>query len=87
VLNHYDLGLYVESCLKSFEISELPGLWDLKYRNLITSVIFLYLCSYNLVSSVTMYSRSGSPLDGGTRIGAFVRSALSPSITSWASGV
>ena len=53
MLNHYDLGLYVESSLKSFVISGLPGLWELKYRNLITSVIFLYLRSYNLVGSVT----------------------------------
>jgi hypothetical protein len=43
VLNHYDLGLYVKSCLKSFEISGLPGLWELKYRNLITSVIVFIL--------------------------------------------
>ena len=35
VLNHYDLGLYVESWLKSFVIFGLPGLWKLKYRNLI----------------------------------------------------
>jgi hypothetical protein len=53
VLNHYDLGLYVESCLKSFKISELPDLWDLKYRNLITSVVIFYLRSCNLVGSVT----------------------------------
>ena len=54
MLNHYGLGLYIESCLKSFVISGLPGLWELKYRNLITSVIvFLYLRSYDLVSSVT----------------------------------
>jgi hypothetical protein len=53
VLNHYDLGLYVESCLKSFEIFGLLGLQDLKYRNLITSVIFLCLHSCNLVSFVT----------------------------------
>ena len=39
MLNHYDLGLYVESWLKSFVISGLPGLWELKYRNLIASVI------------------------------------------------
>ena len=39
MLNHYDLGLYVESWLKSFMISGLPGLWELKYRNLIASVI------------------------------------------------
>ena len=32
MLNHYDLGLYVESWLKSFVISGLPGLWELKYR-------------------------------------------------------
>jgi hypothetical protein len=43
VLNHYDLGLYVESCLKSFEISGLPGLWELKYRDLITLVIVFIL--------------------------------------------
>jgi hypothetical protein len=43
VLNHYDLGLYVESCLKSFEISGLPGLWEPKYINLITSVIVFVL--------------------------------------------
>jgi hypothetical protein len=43
VLNHYDLGLYVESCLKSLEISGLLGLWELKYRNLITSVIVFVL--------------------------------------------
>jgi hypothetical protein len=43
VLNQYDLGLYVESCLKSFEIFGLPGLWDLKYSNLITSVIVFVL--------------------------------------------
>jgi hypothetical protein len=53
VLNHYDLGLYVESCLKSFEISGLSGLWELKYKNLITLVIVLYLRSYNLIGSVT----------------------------------
>ena len=54
MLNHYGLGLYVESWLKSFVIFGLPGLWELKYRNLITSVIvFLYLRSYDLVSSVT----------------------------------
>jgi hypothetical protein len=55
VLNHYNLGLYVKSCLKSFEISRLPGLWELKYMNLITSVIVLYLRSYNLVNYVTIY--------------------------------
>ena len=44
MLNHYDLGLYVESWLKSFVISGLPGLWELKYRNLIASVIvFTYV--------------------------------------------
>jgi hypothetical protein len=43
VLNHYDLGLYVESWLKSFKISKLPGLWEPKYRNLITSVIVFVL--------------------------------------------
>ena len=43
VLNHYGLGLYVESWLKSFVISRLPGLWELKYRNLITSVIVFVL--------------------------------------------
>jgi hypothetical protein len=43
VLNRYDLGLYVESCLKSFEIFRLPGLWEPKYRNLITSVIVFVL--------------------------------------------
>ena len=43
VLNHYGLGLYVESWLKSFVISGLPGLWELKYRNLITSVIVFVL--------------------------------------------
>ena len=43
VLNHYDLGLYVESWLKSFVISRLPGLWELKYRNLIASVIVFVL--------------------------------------------
>ena len=43
VLNHYDLGLYVESWLKSFVISGLPGLWELKYRNLIASVIVFVL--------------------------------------------
>jgi hypothetical protein len=53
VLNHYDLGLYFESYLKSFEISGLLGLWEPKYRNLITSVIVLYLRSYDLVGSVT----------------------------------
>ena len=54
MLNHYDLGLYVESWLKSFVISGLPGLWELKYRNLIASVIvFWYLRSYDLVGSVT----------------------------------
>jgi len=42
-LNHYDLGLYVESWLKSFVISGLPGLWELKYRNLIASVIVFVL--------------------------------------------
>jgi hypothetical protein len=31
--------LYVESCLKSFEVFVLPGLWELKYRNLINLVI------------------------------------------------
>jgi hypothetical protein len=43
VLNHYDLSLYVETYLKSFEISGLSGLWELKYRNLITSVIVFVL--------------------------------------------
>jgi hypothetical protein len=43
VLNHYDLGLYVESCLKSFGISRLLGLWESKYRNLITPVIVFVL--------------------------------------------
>ena len=43
VLNHYGLGLYVESWLKSFVISGLPGLWELKYRNLIASVIVFVL--------------------------------------------
>jgi hypothetical protein len=43
VLNHYDLGLYVESCLKSFEISRLLGLQEFKYKNLITSVIVFVL--------------------------------------------
>ena len=54
MLNHYDLGLYVESWLKSFMVSRLPGLWELKYRNLIASVIvFVHLRSYDLVGSVT----------------------------------
>ena len=43
LLNHYGLGLYVESCLKSFVIFGLPGLWELKYINLITSVIVFVL--------------------------------------------
>ena len=43
VLNHYGLGLYAESWLKSFVISGLSGLWELKYRNLITSVIVFVL--------------------------------------------
>ena len=43
LLNHYGLGLYVESWLKSFVISGLPGLWELKYRNLIASVIVFVL--------------------------------------------
>ena len=43
VLNHYGLGLYVESWLKSFVISGLPGLWELKYKNLIASVIVFVL--------------------------------------------
>jgi hypothetical protein len=43
VLNNYDLGWYVESCLKFFEIFELQGLWELKYRNLITLVIVFVL--------------------------------------------
>ena len=47
MLNHYDLGLYVESWLKSFVISGLPGLWELKYRNLIASVIVF--CTYVLM--------------------------------------
>jgi hypothetical protein len=53
VLNHYDLGLYFGSYLKYFKIFGLLGLWEPKYRNLITSVIFFYLRSYNLVGSVT----------------------------------
>jgi hypothetical protein len=48
----YDLGLYVGL----FEISRhfvgLPELYGLKYDKLITSVIVLYLCSYNLGGSV-----------------------------------
>ena len=40
--------------VKSFVISGLPGLWELKYRNLIASVIVLYLRSYDLVGSVTV---------------------------------
>jgi len=43
LLNHYGLGLYVESWLKSFVIFGLPGLWELKYINLITSVIVFVL--------------------------------------------
>jgi hypothetical protein len=42
-VNNYDLGLYVKSCLKSFEIFGLLGLWELKYRNLITVVIVFIL--------------------------------------------
>ena len=61
MLNHYGLGLYVESWLKSFVISRLPGLWELKYRNLITSVIVLYLRSYDLVGSVTGLAEVGLP--------------------------
>ena len=53
MLNHYGLSLFVESWLKFFMISGLPGLWELKYRNLIASVIVLYLRSYDLVGSVT----------------------------------
>jgi hypothetical protein len=47
VLNHYDLGLYVGSCLKSFKISRLPGLWEVKYRNLIT--LMIVFCTYVLI--------------------------------------
>jgi hypothetical protein len=43
VLNHYDLGLCVESWLKSFEIFGLPELWLLKYRNSINAVIVFVL--------------------------------------------
>ena len=43
VLNHYSLGLYIESWLKSLVISGLPGLWELKYMNLIASVIVFVL--------------------------------------------
>jgi hypothetical protein len=42
-----DLGLDVKSCLKSFEISGLPELWELKYINLITPVIVF--CTYVLI--------------------------------------
>jgi hypothetical protein len=49
-----DLGLYVESCLKSFEISRLPGLRELKYKDVITAVIVFYLRSCNLVGSITV---------------------------------
>jgi hypothetical protein len=52
VLNHYDLGLYVKSCLKSFEIFELPGLWELSTRIWSLLWLFLYLRSYNLVGSI-----------------------------------
>ena len=47
MLNHYGLGLYVESWLKSLVISGLPGLWELKYRNLIALVIVF--CTYVLM--------------------------------------
>jgi hypothetical protein len=53
VLNHYDLGLYVESCLKSSRFPDYRdygslsiGIWSLRW-------LFLYLRSYNLVGSVT----------------------------------
>ena len=62
VLNHSDLGLYVEVWLKSFMISGLLGLWELKYRNWSLRWLFLYLRSYDLVGSVTAASKRGEVL-------------------------
>jgi hypothetical protein len=53
MLNHYDLGLYVGWFEIPRDFSGLPKLYGLKCENLITSVLFLYLCSYNLDGSVT----------------------------------
>jgi hypothetical protein len=55
MLNHYDLGLYVGWFEIPRDFIGLPELYGLKCENLITSVIFLYLCSYNLDGSVTAF--------------------------------
>jgi hypothetical protein len=53
MLNHYDLSLYVGWFEIPRDFIGLPELYGLKCENLITSVIILYLCSYNLDGSVT----------------------------------
>jgi hypothetical protein len=53
MLNHYDLGLYVGWFEIPRDFIRLPELYELKCESLITLVIFLYLCSYNLDSSGT----------------------------------
>jgi hypothetical protein len=52
MLNHYDLGLYVGWFEIPHDFIGLPELYGLKCENLITSVIVLYLCSYNLDGSM-----------------------------------
>jgi hypothetical protein len=53
MLNHYDLGLYVGWFEIPRDFIILPELYGLKCENLITLMIVLYLCSYNLDVSVT----------------------------------
>jgi hypothetical protein len=60
MLNHYDLGLYVGWFEIPRDFIGLPELYGLKCENLITSVIVLYLCSYNLDGSVTITFHQGA---------------------------